>query len=531
MSTMTWVIIVVVVVLIVVGAISAVLLIPHTKPTSPITTSNISTSTKSTTNVTTTSTITNLVFYTWWATTGKVALNHLIPAFESSYPGYTVTKNLVPGAGGTNAKYAILALIEAGKPPSLFQSLVGANMLSYVESSPQGLSTFINLTPVVQKEGLLNNAILPVMEASAYNGTMLNVPVSVHSGLVLYYNLNLLREYNLPVPQNLSELTYDTVQLAHHGVTPWMVPGADGGYDQEQLWFAIFLSIGGPRLMDELLYGTLNLSNTAVQEVFNETNYLFLNYTSYNYPGWQSMTWPQGITLVDQGKAAFEVDVDSATNYLYDFLNVTTYPAVQPYLNWSNVTMVAQPFPGTQNYFPIVSDAVAVPISNQQQAALTFIKYWISYQGQEVWTKWKAVTYYKNGTDWYNTPQQYWMYQHLLNTSPNNFVIDPLSLFADVDAQLYSGLLTLQQTGSPALSAWESQFNSSMHEEYLEWQTAAKFGLGFLGFQGHPFGGYYPPWVKSNYPSSSTSSNYYELNQTSYVKLAILLTGDSKLWR
>ncbi|MFP3305883.1 MAG: hypothetical protein RXN93_00965 [Thermocladium sp.] len=44
-----------------------------------------------------------LIFYTWWATTGKVALNHLIPAFENQYH-LNVTPTIVPGAGGTNAK-------------------------------------------------------------------------------------------------------------------------------------------------------------------------------------------------------------------------------------------------------------------------------------------------------------------------------------------------------------------------------------------------------------------------------------------
>ncbi|BBD73216.1 hypothetical protein HS1genome_1605 [Sulfodiicoccus acidiphilus] len=489
--TATWAIVAVVVIVAILGGVFGYLVsTPHvTTPTTPTTV--------------TTNTSSQVVFYTWWATTGKVALDHLIPAFERAYPSYTVIKSLVPGAGGTNAKYAILALIEAGKPPALFQSLVGANMLSYVEVAPQGISDFVNLTSLAEHEGLLESSVLPVMEAAAYNGTMLNLPVSVHSGFVLYYNLKLLREYGLPIPENLSELTYDTMQLVEHGVTPWMVPGADGGYDQEQLWFAIFLSLGGPRLMDQLLYGTLSLQNSTVQKVFNETNELFLNYTSYNYPGWQSMTWTQGITAVDQGKAAFEVDVDSATNYLYDFLNVTTYPPEQPYLSWSNVTMVAQPFPGTQSYFPIVSDAVAVPVSSHEAAALTFVKYWTSYSGQQVWTKWKAVTYYRNGSDWYNTPQQYYMYQRLLNTSPNDFVIDPLSLFADVDAQLYSGLLTLQQAGPAALAVWASTFNSSVHEEYQEWQAAAKLGLGFLGFPGHPFGGYYPPWVNARDPSST----------------------------
>ncbi|MCL4340830.1 MAG: carbohydrate ABC transporter substrate-binding protein, partial [Candidatus Thermoplasmatota archaeon] len=60
-------------------------------------------------------------FYTWWATTGKVALDKLIPKFESANPGYTVSPYIAPGAGGTNAIYAILSLIEAGKPPTTFQ--------------------------------------------------------------------------------------------------------------------------------------------------------------------------------------------------------------------------------------------------------------------------------------------------------------------------------------------------------------------------------------------------------------------------
>jgi glucose/arabinose transport system substrate-binding protein len=207
--------------------------------------------------------------------------------------------------------------------------------------------------------------VTPAFEAAAYNGTILNVPVSVHSGFVLYMNLKLLKKYGLPIPTNLTTLEYDTVKLAQHGVTPWMVPGADGGYDQEQLWFSIFLALGGSHLMDELVYGTIPINNATFQRIFNETNQLFINFTSYNYPGWQSMTWTQGIALVAQGNAAFEVDVDSATNYLYDFQNITTYPAVEPYISWSNVTVIAMPFPGTQNYFPLVMDAVAIPVGPQ----------------------------------------------------------------------------------------------------------------------------------------------------------------------
>jgi glucose/arabinose transport system substrate-binding protein len=477
LSRFAWVVIVVAIIVVVVAAVVAVTYKPSTSSVQAAKAP--------------------LIFYTWWATEGKVALNHLIPAFENQYH-LNVTPMITPGAGGTNAKYAILTLIEVGKPPAMFQSLVGANMLSYVESAPNGVHTFLNLTPILMREGILNHVVTPAFEAAAYNGTILNVPVSVHSGFVLYMNLKLLKKYGLPIPTNLTTLEYDTVKLAQHGVTPWMVPGADGGYDQEQLWFSIFLALGGPHLMDELVYGTIPINNATFQMIFNETNQLFINFTSYNYPGWQSMTWTQGIALVAQGNAAFEVDVDSATNYLYDFQNITTYPAVEPYISWSNVTVIAMPFPGTQNYFPLVMDAVAIPVGPQENQAIQFMNFWVSYAGQEIWTKWKAVTYYLNGTDWYNTPQQWYMYKHLLSTSPNDFVIDPLSLFADVDGQIYSALITLQEEGYSALPFWNSTFASAMHQEESEWLAAAKLGLGYLGFPGHPFGDYYPPWVNSN---------------------------------
>ncbi|MGC8597937.1 MAG: glucose ABC transporter substrate-binding protein GlcS, partial [Thermocladium sp.] len=443
LSRVAWIAIAVVIIVVVVAAAVAITYKPTT------TTKTQATST--------------LIFYTWWATTGKVALNHLIPAFENQYH-LNVTPMITPGAGGTNAKYAILTLIEVGRPPAIFQSLVGANMLSYVESAPNGIHTFLNLTPILMKEGILDHVVVPAFEAAAYNGTILNVPVNVHSGFVLYMNLKLLKKYDLPIPTNLTTLQYDTVKLAQHGITPWMVPGADGGYDQEQLWFSIFLALGGPQLMDELVYGTIPINNATFQRIFNETNQLFLNFTSYNYPGWQSMTWTQGIALVAQGNAAFEVDVDSATNYLYDFQNITTYPAVEPYISWSNVTVVAMPFPGTQNYFPLVMDAVAIPVGPQENQAIQFMNFWVSYGGQRIWTKWKAVTYYLNGTNWYNTPQQWYMYRHLLSTSPNDFVIDPLSLFADVDGQIYSALITLQEEGGSALPFWNSTFASAMHQ-------------------------------------------------------------------
>ncbi|TRM80333.1 ABC transporter substrate-binding protein, partial [Sulfolobus sp. A20-N-F6] len=376
---------------------------------------------------------------TWWATEGKIALQHLVPAFQSA-TGLQMQPYIVPGAGGTNAKYAILALIEAGKPPAAFQVHFGPEMISYVEAAPNGVNSFVNVTPYAQQWGLFNNAVYEVLQAGAFNGTLLSIPVNVHRGALLYVNAQLLREYNLPFPYNLSTLIYDTVQLANHGIHPWIIPGGDGGWDQFNLWEDIFLSLAGPQLYDEMIYGTINLNNATVQKLINETNYWFLNFTSYDYPGWQSMTWTQGLTLLVQGKVAFQANGNWLTNYAYDFLNTSAYPPLPQYINNTSITLIESPFPGTQNYYALVIDSIGIPVGPQEQQALQLAHFWSSYQGQEIWTKWKAVTYYKNATDYFNTPAQWYDYQQLINDSknPQDFVyqLSDGGVFDDVFAQI-----------------------------------------------------------------------------------------------
>ena len=495
LTTTQWAIIIAVIVVIVVGAVAAILVTSH-KPSTVVTT----------TTTTTTTAPTTLVFYTWWATTGKVAIDHLFPQFTKT-TGIPVQPYLVAGAGGINAKYAILALIEAGKPPAAFQVHFGPEMISYVEAAPNGVKSFVNMTPYAQEWGLYKNAVPEVLEAGTFNGTLLSIPVDVHRGALLYVNVKLLREYHLPFPYNFSTLVYDTVQLAEHGVTPWMVPGADGGWDQLNLWEDIFLSLAGPKLYNEMMYGTINFNNATVQHLINETNYWFLNFTSYDYPGWQSLTWTQGLALLIKGDAAFQANGNWLTNYAYDFLNTTVYPPLPQYINNPNVTIIEEPFPGTQNYYALVIDSIGIPVGPQEHEALELAHFWSSYQGQEIFTKWKAVTYYKNATDYFNTPAQWYDYEQLLNDSshPQDFVyqLSDGGLFDNVFEQLISGLLEFQEVGKPGLSVWYSTLVSGIHEEEQEWLQAAKLGLGYMGWPGHPFGDYYPPWVKD--PSTHSS--------------------------
>ncbi len=211
----------------------------------------------------TTTTSKDVEFYTWWATEGKVALDKLAPAFHNA-TGYTLQPYVSPGAGGSNAIYAILSLIEAGKPPATFQVHFGPPaMLSYVEAAPNGINSFVNMGPVAEQMNLTNNSLPEVIEAGEFNGHLLSLPVDLHQGgAQLYFNPQLLKKYNVPIPTNLSTLISDTKTLESDGVTPWIIPGGDGGgWDQLNVWEDIFLALAGNKMYDEFMYGTLNMSN------------------------------------------------------------------------------------------------------------------------------------------------------------------------------------------------------------------------------------------------------------------------------
>ena len=541
-----WVIALIVIVVIIVAAVGiyyGITLTSHhptvtTTTTSTIPITNISVTTITAPGVTVSPSKTTIVLYTWWSTEGKIALDHLIPAFEEQYPQYLVATEIIPGGGGSNAVYAIMSLIKAGKPPDAFQTHYGPEMFSFLSEYPggvkAGLNAFVNWTPYY--EANLSGKVIPeVFEAGALNGYLASMPTQVHTASLLYINIKVLQHYGLPIPTNLSQLINDTLQLVKDGFynstnAPWGISGAEGGWGGSLLWENIFLALGGPRLYDEFAYGTLNLSDPHVMSIINETNQIFAELAKYNLPGWTSMTWTQMAEELATGHIAFFVMGDWATNYMYDYYNVTTYPALPQYLSNPNVTVVVEPFPGTQNYIDLIIDSIAVPTNlppSLEKAAITFVEYWTSPQGQEIWTKWKGESYYLNmPTNYYNAPEQAWAYERLINESsnPSNWVyaLSDGGLFVSPQLTIQSALLSFQE-GVYNYAQLISAINQSLTVEKESWLTAAKYGLGYLGFPGHPFGNYYPPWVNSSSgdPQKVVSSNSMYKNDNANVKSSI----------
>lgn len=99
--------------------------------------------------------------------------------------GIQVEKTAVPGGAGVNAKFATLALIQAGSPPAAFQVHCGPEMLSYIYAAPKGEASFVELSQVA-KDIDYDNPTSDVLSACSLNGKVFALPVNIHRANLIF---------------------------------------------------------------------------------------------------------------------------------------------------------------------------------------------------------------------------------------------------------------------------------------------------------------------------------------------------------
>jgi len=464
-----------------------------TTATKAITKTMVSTSVKTTTTSvtstvtpTTTSTVTTglpkkITFYTWWAGLERFAIDALIHAFEQKYH-ITVIKTAVPGGAGVNAKFAILALIMAGKPPAAFQVHASAEQISYFMAAPQHTKSFVDLTNVAKEIGLYNT---PAAIASMLSGHLYGLPVDLHRANLLFINIHVLKKYGLPIPRTLKQLVYDAMVLKKHGVPAFLQAGADQ-FTVAMLWTQLFLAVGGPKKYIEFMYGTLNPNDPAIKKATE----LFVNLSKTFPSNWMSLDWTSAVAALIKGEGAFVVDGDWVVGLIHD-----VYPKVvlSPIDNITkNTDIVVEPFPGTQGIYSLVIDCIMVPKGPEAKAGVLFAKFFASKQGQEIFNPLKgAITDYPNTPlNIYPTEAQKWEVKQYSTAKYYVYALIHGGLFDDVWQKFLQSSILLAQTGNTNL--WYKMIDWAIHQEYKEWSASGMF----MGSLQHPFAGYIPPWVK-----------------------------------
>ncbi len=426
---------------------------------------------------------TKITFYTWWAGLERFAIDALIGNFTSKH-GISVEKTAVPGGAGVNAKFAIIALIMAGKPPAAFQVHCGPEMISYFLASPNKEKDFVELTNVAKEIDLINT---PPAQACLLSGRLYTIPVNLHRANLIFMNKQVLDKYGINPPTTLDDLVRACSTLKAHGV-PCMVQAGADLFTVLHLWEQIFLAVGGPNKFIQFMYGTLSPTDDSLRRATD----IFLT-LSDTFPGnWLALDWTSAVdTLIKRG-GAFHVDGDWAVGLIYN-----VYPDVKM-CTIDNITpdcnIIIAPFPGTQGVYNMVIDAVAVPVGPESSAGVLFAKFFASKDGQRIFNPLKgSIADYPDIEETiYPTVGQRWEVKEYRESKYQVFSLTHGALFSDVWQKLLSGAVLLAQTKNTDL--WYSTLSDAIKSEYDLWSGSGYF----MGSMEKPFAGYLPPWAKKS---------------------------------
>ncbi len=420
-------------------------------------------------------------FYTWWAGLERFAIDALIGNFTKK-TGIEVQKTAVPGGAGVNAKFAILALIMAGKPPAAFQVHCGPEIISYFMAAPNKEKDFVDLTSVAKEIDITATA---PGQACMLAGKMYTLPVNLHRANLIFMNKKVLDKYGLKPPTTLDELRDVCKTLSANGVPCMLQAGADL-FTVLHLWEQIFLAVAGPEKFIMFMYGTLSPDDPSIKEATD----IFMELAETFPPNWMSLDWTSAVDALVKGQGAFHVDGDWAVGLIYNVYPDTVMCPID------NITpdcdIIVAPFPGTQGIYNMVIDAVAVPKGPEQEAGVMFAKFFASREGQRIFNPLKGsiADYPDIEPDIYPTTIQKWEVKEYRESKYQVFSLTHGALFSDVWQKLLQTAVTLAQTKNVDL--WYDAVTSALKTERQLWEQS---GL-YMGTPEKPFAGYLPPWAK-----------------------------------
>ncbi len=418
-------------------------------------------------------------FYTWWAGLERFAIDALIESFTKK-TGIQVEKTAVPGGAGVNAKFAIIALIMAGKPPAAFQVHCGPEIISYFVAAPNGANDFVDLTSVANEIDISKTA---PGQACMLSGKLYSLPVNLHRANLIFMNKHVLDQYGIKPPTTLDELLDASMRLKENGVPAMVQAGADQ-FTVLHLWEQIFLAVGGPEKFVKFMYGTLDPGDPALKEATD----IFLQLVDTFPSNWASLDWTSAVDVVVKGNGAFHVDGDWAVGLIYNVYPDTVMCPID------NITpdcdIIVAPFPGTSGIYNMVIDAVAVPKGPEEEPGVEFAKFFASREGQKVFNPLKGsiAVYPDIPVDIYPTNIQKWEVDQYKASTSQVFSLTHGALFSDVWQKLLQGAVVLAQTKAENL--WYQTLSEALASEKSQWEKSGYI----MGTPEAPFAGYRPPW-------------------------------------
>lgn len=310
--------------------------------------------------------------FSWWTGAGEEdGLLALIDLFNEEHPEITIENAAVAGGAGTNAKAVLTTRMQGNDPPSTFQVHGGEELnQSWVIADKME-----SLNDLYEENDWMDKFPQDLIDLVSHEGDIYSVPVNVHRGNVIFYNMEIFEEHNLEVPTTLDEFfeVADTLQAA--GIVP-LALGDKESWTATQIFENVLAAELGVDGYGQLFSGEIDFEDDRVVSAAEKFSKI-LDYVNEDHA---SRNWQDSAQLVAEGEAAMTNMGDWAKGYFSNDLDLET-----------NVDFGYFPFPGTAGSFAVITDTFGLPkgVDNPDQVK-TFLTFLGTPEAQDVFNPLKG---------------------------------------------------------------------------------------------------------------------------------------------
>lgn len=281
----------------------------------------------------------------WWTSGSEAdALNVLIDGVKKASPGLSVDNAAVSGGGGSNARQALAARLQAGSPPDTWQVHPAGQLKSYVDGGQVA-----DLTALWTEGNWAAQMPKDVAEAQQVNGKYYTVPIGVHRGNVLWTNPSVLAKANVTIDPaaGVDGLISSLKQVQAAGVTPVCLGDKDI-FASAELLESLIMSRAGADNWKKLFTNEYSFDAPEVKQALED----YKTILSLANKDHSAITWDEAAKNMTNGACAVNLMGDWAYGEL---LNSGKKPG-------TDFAWVA--FPGKEDIFDYVGDGFSIPASN-----------------------------------------------------------------------------------------------------------------------------------------------------------------------
>ncbi|MTW85274.1 extracellular solute-binding protein [Virgibacillus dakarensis] len=310
--------------------------------------------------------------FSWWTGAGEEdGLLALIDLFKEKHPDIEIENAAVAGGAGTNAKAVLATRMQGDDPPSTFQVHGGAEL-------NEGWVAAGKMEPLddfYEENELMDKFPEELIDLVSKDGKIYSVPVNIHRGNVLFYNMKVFEENGIEVPTTFDEFLAAADKLQAAGITP-LALGDKEGWPATQVFENILLGVLGPDDYKKLFAGEIGFDDKRVKEAVDKFDKI-LDYANEDHA---SRNWQDSAQLVANGEAAMINMGDWAKGYFNNDLDLET-----------NKDFGYFAFPETDGNFMVITDTFGLPkgVENPDDVK-EFLKVLGSVEGQDAFNPLKG---------------------------------------------------------------------------------------------------------------------------------------------